>query len=55
MVGGICLHIVAQLSIYDAYYTGESGLVYKAYLDTAVGKEIVAVKTVKGVKNVIKI
>ena len=55
MVGGICLHIVAQLLIYDAYYTGESGLVYKAYLDTAVGKEIVAVKTVKGVKNVIKI
>ena len=27
---------------------GESGLVYKAYLDTAIGKEIVAVKTGKG-------
>ena len=26
---------------------GESGLVYKAYLDTTVGKELVAVKTVK--------
>ena len=29
-------------------YTGESGQVYKAYLRTAVGTEIVAVKTVKG-------
>ena len=29
-------------------YTGASGQVYKAYLCTAVGTEIVAVKTVKG-------
>ena len=27
---------------------GEAGLVYKGYLDTAIGKEIVAVKTGKG-------
>ena len=27
---------------------GESGLVYKAYIKTAVGKELVAVKTGKG-------
>ena len=32
-------------------YTGEFGLVYKAYLDTAVGSQIVAVKTVKGIIN----
>ena len=30
------------------FLLGESGLVYKGYLDTAVGKELVAVKTVKG-------
>ena len=29
-------------------HAGESGLVYKAYIKTAVGKEIVAVKTGKG-------
>ena len=28
---------------------GESGLVYKAYLNTALGKDLVAVKTVKGI------
>ena len=28
---------------------GESGLVYKAYINTAVGKELVAVKTGKGI------
>ena len=28
--------------------SGESGLVYKAYMNTAVGKELVAVKTGKG-------
>ena len=28
--------------------SGESGLVYKGYLDTAIGKELVAVKTGKG-------
>ena len=33
-------------------YTGECGLVYKAYLDTALGTEIVAVKTVKGVGDI---
>ena len=33
-------------------HTGESGLVYKAYLDTAVGTQIVAIKTVKGVQSV---
>ena len=33
------------------FYTGELGLVYKAYLDTAIGTEIVAVKTVKGMKT----
>ena len=30
-------------------HAGESGLVYKAYIETAVGKELVAVKTGKGV------
>ena len=33
-------------------YTGECGLVYKAYLDTALGTELVAVKTVKGVGGI---
>ena len=32
-------------------YVGESGLVYKGYIDTAVGSELVAVKTGKGMKN----
>ena len=32
--------------------SGESGLVYKAYLNTTNGKELVAVKTVKGNMNV---
>ena len=32
---------------------GESGLVYKASLDTMEGKEIVAVKTVKGINNIL--
>jgi len=36
-------------------YTGESGQVYKAYLHTAVGTEIVAVKTVKGIWSVRKL
>ena len=29
-------------------FTGESGLVYKGYINTAVGTDIVAVKTGKG-------
>ena len=29
--------------------SGESGLVYRAYLSTAIGKELVAVKTGKGI------
>ena len=32
----------------DCISTGESGLVYKGYLDTALGKELVALKTGKG-------
>ena len=32
---------------------GESGLVYKASLNTMEGKEIVAVKTVKGINNIL--
>jgi len=34
---------------------GESGLVYKASLNTMEGKEIVAVKTVKGINNIYQI
>ena len=29
-------------------YTGETGVVYKAFLDTSDGTELVAIKTVKG-------
>ena len=32
-------------------YVGESGLVYKGYIDTSVGSELVAVKTGKGIRN----
>ena len=30
-------------------YTGESGLVYRGYINYASGKELVAVKTCKGI------
>ena len=30
---------------------GESGLVYKGYIDTSIGSELVAVKTGKGIKK----
>ena len=36
------------IKLYILITAGESGLVYKAYLNTAVGKELVAVKTGKG-------
>jgi serine/threonine protein kinase len=36
-----------QLQLSSTIGQGESGLVYKAYIDTAVGKELVAVKTGK--------
>ena len=32
-------------------YVGESGVVYKGYIDTSLGSELVAVKTGKGIKN----
>ena len=35
------------MKVIDFQISGESGLVYKAYLDTAIGKELVAVKTGK--------
>ena len=35
--------------------TGESGLVYKGYMDTPLGSELVAIKTGKGIKNCIQI
>ena len=38
-----------HIIIFCAILAGESGLVYKAYLNTALGKELVAVKTVKGI------
>ena len=38
-----------KLCIIVLITAGESGLVYKAYLNTAVGKELVAVKTGKGI------
>ena len=31
-------------------YVGESGLVYRGYIDTSLGYELVAVKTGKGIK-----
>ena len=33
------------------YSVGESGLVYKGYMDTPLGSELVAIKTGKGIKN----
>ena len=36
--------------IYDLY-VGESGVVYKGYIDTSLGSELVAVKTGKGIMN----
>ena len=33
------------------YSVGESGLVYKGYIDTPLGSELVAVKTGKGTKH----
>ena len=44
------LHIII-ISISRTHYLGESGLVYKGYIDTPLGSEIVAVKTGKGIKN----
>ena len=40
-----CIVINTKLVV---FISGESGLVYKGYLDTALGKELVAVKTGKG-------
>ena len=37
-----------QSTITVIVVSGESGLVYKGYLNTALGKELVAVKTGKG-------
>ena len=37
------------LLLMSQYCSGESGLVYKAYINTAIGKELVAVKTGKGI------
>ena len=34
--------------IYYVLYVGESGVVYKGYIDTSLGSELVAVKTGKG-------
>ena len=48
---GMCMPVcfpVLTVNTYLNFLTGESGLVYKAYLNTAVGTQIVAVKTVKG-------
>ena len=35
--------------IHYVQFSGESGLVYKAYINTAIGRELVAVKTGKGI------
>ena len=35
-------------------HAGESGLVYKAYINTALGKELVAVKTGKGMLTIVR-
>ena len=40
---------------YMMYSKGESGLVYKGYMDTPLGSELVAIKTGKGIKNCIQI
>ena len=34
--------------LYYVLYVGESGVVYKGYIDTSLGSELVAVKTGKG-------
>ena len=45
--GSFCVY--ALFRYYMRYkFSGESGLVYKAYINTAIGKELVAVKTGKG-------
>ena len=36
---------------YMMYSKGESGLVYKGYMDTLWGSELVAIKTGKGIKK----
>ena len=42
------LLLPGESNLYICPPSGESGLVYKVYIDTAVGKELVAVKTGKG-------
>ena len=39
---------IYHLSKYYVLYVGESGVVYKGYIDTPLGSELVAVKTGKG-------
>ena len=42
----VCLHLISF-----GVVSGEFGLVYKGYIKTAVGNEIVAIKTGKSVNN----
>ena len=46
------IHEIMYMSfIYLVTNVGEFGLVYKGYLSSAVGRELVAVKTLKGMKK----
>ena len=43
------LGLMTLSSEYTIHYTGESGLVYRGCYDGRMGKELVAVKTCKGI------
>ena len=38
-----------HLKLYCVLTSGESGVVYKGYIDRGSGRELVAIKTVKGI------
>ena len=47
----LIMNAIACLTFLNIYSVGESGLVYKGYMDTPLGSELVAIKTGKGIKN----
>ena len=53
IVGQGASTVLSSSSLIQIIILGESGLVYKGYLDTAIGKELVAIKTAKGGRTII--
>ena len=53
IVGQGASTVLSSSSLIQIIILGESGLVYKGYLDTAIGKELVAIKTAKGRRTII--